>query len=169
MKTELRRMAILQEIKQAQESISATKLAGLFNVSRQSIAQDIAILKARKEPIIATPKGYVFQNDDKVRFIITCKHTNEHTKSELNCIVDFGGTIENVIVKHPIYGELSAPLNISSRYDVNIFIEKSERYQASSLSDLNEGIHMHTINCETKTQSEAILAMLKEKKYLYDN
>ncbi len=169
MKTELRRIAILEKIKETKQPISASKLAAMFSVSRQAIVQDVAILKAKKEPVIATPRGYMYQKDHRVRFVTTCMHEPHETEKELQCIVDMGGNIENVIVEHPIYGEIIGQLNIASRYDIAIFIDKCRSYEASNLSVLSNGVHYHTISCDTKEQEKKIIEVLKEKKYLCEN
>ena len=35
-------------------------------------------------------------------------HTDEQMQDELNTIVDFGGVVLDVIVRHEVYGELRA-------------------------------------------------------------
>lgn len=167
MKTEARRIKILEMIKELDQPISATKLSNEFKVSRQAIVQDIAILKAMQQPIIATSRGYIYQSDHRIRFVVTCLHNKESTEKELLAIVDLGGCIENVIVEHPIYGEICGTLNISSRYDVQIFIDKCNQYKVNNLSDFSNGIHYHTISCNTRDQEIKIIEKLKQLNYLY--
>ena len=38
-----------------------------------------------------------------------------------------GGTVKDVIVNHPIYGEIKAELNISSLRDINDFMNKIKK------------------------------------------
>lgn len=56
----------------------------------------------------------------------------------------------DVIVEHPIYGELKGRLMISSRYDADQFMEAIENKQANLLSELTGGVHLHTIACPDK-------------------
>ena len=77
---------------------------------------------------------------------------------ELNAIVDQGCTVLDVIVEHPIYGQLTGPLQLSSRYDVDQFIHSMASSDARPLSALTEGIHLHTLSCP----SDDALAHLKE-------
>ncbi|HCJ14756.1 MAG TPA: transcription repressor NadR, partial [Erysipelotrichaceae bacterium] len=37
-------------------------------------------------------------------------------EKELNLIIDMGGYIENVIVEHPVYGEIKGNMKLKSRY-----------------------------------------------------
>lgn len=57
---EERRKQILQWLKETSEPITGGILAERTNVSRQAIVQDISLLKAKNEPIVATSQGYVY-------------------------------------------------------------------------------------------------------------
>ena len=45
-------------------------------------------------------------------------------------MVDNGCTVLDVIVEHPIYGQLTGQLQISSRYDVGQFVQRCRRQEA---------------------------------------
>ena len=68
-------------------------------------------------------------------------------EAELNAIVDEGCTVVDVIVEHPIYGQITGPLQLSNRYDVRQFIARCAEEDAQPLSKLTEGIHLHTLSC----------------------
>lgn len=74
-------------------------------------------------------------------------------EDELNAIVDQGCTVIDVIVEHPIYGQLTGPLQLSSRYDVVQFVDRCRQSDALPLSNLTEGIHLHTISAQTRPPS----------------
>ena len=84
------------------------ELAKHFRVSRQSLVQDVAILRARGEDIVATPRGYQLPEraERGHRAILACRHAPERTEEELQILVDHGVKILDVIVEHPLYGEL---------------------------------------------------------------
>jgi len=155
---EERRNLILNWLKISNDPLTGQQLAEKMNVSRQVIVQDISLLKARNEPIIATSQGYVYINDKESshlqRRIIACSHSPEQTENELNILVDYGVFVNNVIVEHSIYGELTAPLLLKNRRDVNQFINKVSETKAAYLSELTDGIHLHTIEAETEEQLE---------------
>ena len=67
--------------------------------------------------------------------------------------------VQDVIVEHPVYGQLTAPLQLSSRYDVDQFIRSMASSDARPLSALTEGIHLHTLSCP----SDDALHHLREK------
>ena len=82
----LRRERILEEIRQAQKPISATVLAEKFNVSRQVVVGDVALLRANGLDIIATARGYMIpekRNEHQYLGKIACYHRPEETRSEL--------------------------------------------------------------------------------------
>ncbi|MBR2904581.1 MAG: transcription repressor NadR, partial [Lentisphaeria bacterium] len=76
--------------------------------------------------------------------------TSDDMETELNVMVDNGCTVIDVIVEHPIYGQLTGPLQLSSRYDVQQFLERCTRSSAHPLSLLTEGIHLHTLSCPSE-------------------
>ena len=89
-------------------------------------------------------------------------HSAEETQIELYTLVDEGCTVEDVIVEHPIYGQLIGKLRISSRYDVDEFIRKSKEEKATPLSALTEGIHLHTVSANSEEQIDRAIDKLKE-------
>lgn len=42
----------------------------------------------------------------------------------MQTIIDAGGKIQDIIIEHPVYGKISAPLEIYSRNDIVKFKEK---------------------------------------------
>ncbi|MEA5142111.1 MAG: transcription repressor NadR [Oscillibacter sp.] len=154
-----RRDAIFQAVSSAQQPLSATTLAQRFSVSRQVIVNDIALLRAAGNHISATPRGYLAEQEPQglIRQV-ACVHDAADTAAELNAMVDCGCTVLDVIVAHPIYGQLTAPLQITSRYDVQQFLMKMKDSDALPLSMLTEGVHLHTLICP----SEEIYLHLKD-------
>lgn len=124
---EERRNELLKLLKNSKEPITGTQLAKYANVSRQVIVNDMNLLKARNIPIISTSQGYFYMNQEdafQVEKKIVCVHTAEEAEDEMMTIVDCGVTIKNVIVEHPVYGEITASMMLSSRIDVEKFLKK---------------------------------------------
>ncbi len=143
-----RRKAIAQALEQATAPISATALAGQFSVSRQVVVGDIALLRAAGTDITATPRGYLIpRSSPGLRRTLATRHAADQMEDELNAIVDHGCTVLDVTVDHPIYGQLTGPLNLSNRYEVGQFIARCREESAAPLSLLTEGIHLHTVLC----------------------
>ena len=153
-----RRSAIYEQLTRADAPISATALAQRFSVTRQIIVGDIALLRAEGHSITATPRGYVIPSETGLLRTIACHHSSEDTQKELFAMVDCGCTVVDVIVEHPVYGQLTAPLALSSRYDVEQFIRRMADSHAQPISALTGGVHLHTLSCP----SEAVFAHLKE-------
>lgn len=168
-----RREQIVAKLKEADAPLTGQALAEMTGVSRQVIVTDIALLKASDEPIIATNRGYLYigkkTSAPLPKRIVFCKHTPEETEEELKAIVDCGVTVENVIVEHPIYGDLTGSLMIKSRYDVQQFIEDLQEKEATLLSVLTEGLHLHTLSAESVDQLDAACERLRELGFLYSD
>jgi transcriptional regulator of NAD metabolism len=143
-------------------------LAKELGVTRQIIVKDIAILRAEGLNIIATPEGYIIPKNEKhkIKKIIAVSHRSDNIEDELTCIVKFGGTIEDVIIEHPLYGEMRGMLMIKTLYDVQGFMEKFKEYKAEPLSALTGGVHIHTIEADDEKTMERIMNELKERNYL---
>lgn len=172
MKTVERRQKIIEYLNQAQVPISASSLAESLGVSRQIIVGDVALLRANNQDIISTPKGYILsQSLYSHQFIgkIACQHGADRTQEELEIIVGKGGIVVNVEVEHPIYGMLTAPLNIKTNEEIINFISKIEQSQATLLSSLTQGIHVHTLSCQSKDTFDEIKNDLSVKGLLLEN
>ena len=165
-----RRSRILDILRDADISISASKLAAEFGVTRQIIVSDIAILRANGHKIIATQRGYVIEKseDDSIVESIVCRHIAEDTLQEFYIIIDNGGCIDNVIVEHPIYGQISADLNIRSRYDADEFVRIAKATNATQLCDLTGGLHIHMIRVPDKDAYVRIIKGLEQAGILVD-
>ena len=162
-----RRRAIAQRLKQTQSPVSAAALARELSVSRQIIVGDVALLRAAGADIVATPRGYVLgRRPAGVERTVACVHTPEEMEVELNAIVDAGGEVADVIVEHPVYGQLTGILGVRSRYDVQEFLRRVAADGARPLSDLTGGIHLHTIRCKDEKTFQRIQDSLKNAGFL---
>ena len=143
-------------------------LAEELGVTRQVIVKDIAIIRAEGVNIIATPEGYLIPNEEShyVRRVIAISHSTEDIYNEFECIVKFGGIVEDVTVEHPLYGEIRAMLMIKTFMDIEKFIKKFKELNAQPLSSLTKGIHLHTIKADNEEIIECIIKELKDKNYL---
>lgn len=157
-----RRQAILDRLRTADRPVSASALAAGLNVSRQIIVGDIALLRAGGAEISATPRGYVLPRaTDGITRTIACRHTLAQTGQELDILVDNGCTVLDVIVEHPVYGQLTGQLQISSRYDVEQFLVRIRDSDAAPLSMLTGGLHLHTLRCPNEDAYTRACAALK--------
>ena len=160
-----RREAIVELLLKEKAPIKGVNLATKFNVTRQIIVKDIAILRAKGNNILATPDGYMFNDDNgsRVRSIIAVNHSKTEMIKELEIVIKYGGIIEDVIVEHPIYGEIKGLLMIKNLNDLNRFRESFELSESALLSSLTNGVHLHTLSADTKENMELIKKELKEK------
>ena len=165
----LRRSKALSMIKGSDRALSASFLARQLGVSRQVIVGDVALLRAEGQEIIATARGYIINNVAKKNQYtrkIACIHTSEQTISELYLLVDLGVRVDDVVIEHEVYGELTGHLGIESRADADLFIKKLEASKSRLLSELTMGIHLHTISCKNKEHFNEVMDTLEKAGYL---
>jgi len=171
MNSEERRENLLSVLNSSKEPVTATTLAKKFSVSRQVIVGDIALMRAAGLRISATPRGYVINNEPEnndLVFTIACRHDEENMLKELYTIVDNGGTILDVTVEHPVYGEILGELRISTRYDADMFLEKIKNNEAQPLMKLTGGIHLHRIKSKDEQSQKRILEALKKENIILE-
>lgn len=158
-----RRVRIVELLGQKEIPLTGTELAEELGVSRQVVVQDIALLRATNKNILSTNKGYILAKDSKepVKAVRTfkVKHADEDTEKELQCIIDCGGRVRDVVVEHAIYGLITVDLILNSRLDIKKFMEKLKTTNALPLNFLTEGEHFHTVEAD----EEAILDMIEEE------
>ncbi|MGT2807492.1 transcription repressor NadR [Streptococcus iniae] len=170
MKAKDRRKEILEKLTVSQKTLSASQLAKVFDVSRQVIVGDIALLRAQGADILSTPKGYMIREIVASHYYsgrIVCKHSPEETYQELSIILEQGGQILTVEIDHPVYGMLTAPLNIKNEDDIALFLEAIKDSKGHFLSSLTEGLHSHLIACPSLTDFERIKEALSKAHILY--
>ncbi len=169
---EERRQVILKWLMEADKPLSGSELSKKTHVSRQVIVQDISLLKARNEPIMATPQGYVylkpFTHQNKYERIIACHHPPDKAGDELTLLVDHGVTVKDVKVEHPIYGDLTASIMVSNRYEVEQYLKQMKETNAPYLSQLTGGVHLHTIEADSLGKLDAACSALKGLGFLIE-
>lgn len=165
MDTKTRREQIFNELLKSKKPISASTFAKIFSVSRQVIVGDIGLLRASGKNVVSTPTGYLVERESTFPFvgIITCKHNDDNIAEELYTVVDFGGSIIDVTVDHAIYGEIRVVLNISSRYEANVFLQSLKDSNSLPLSFLSDGLHRHTVGCKDEDIFNKIHQSLLDK------
>ena len=162
MDAEQRRKTILTRLSAAKQPVSASSLAAEFSVSRQIIVGDIALLRASGHEITSTPRGYrLSESSGRLTRRIACRHDSSAARAELCAIVDEGCTVKDVIVEHPIYGQLTGRLDLSSRHDVDNYLMAAMSKAARPLSVLTEGIHLHTLLCPDEASFRRVEDRLK--------
>lgn len=166
-----RRNRILDILKESSVPITGTELSKQTGVSRQIIVQDIALLRAKGLNIFATPQGYLALEGEANRIsrVIACNHSRDGMRKELEIIVDNGGKVIDVIVEHPLYGEIKAMLMLASRLDISNFMKHYENSDTKPLSALTGGVHLHTIEVPDESSYEHIIKELDKSGYLINS
>ncbi len=179
---EERRNGLLTTISESAAPISGAALAKKYQVSRQVIVQDMALLRAAHHEIYATPKGYVIlpsnlaQTSEKKADLqetapvyreYRVSHTDEQIADELNTIVDMGGRVLDVTIKHEVYGTIRGDLSIQCRRQVQDFVEEIRSGKSKPLKNLTSGgVHYHTVEADREEILDLIEQELQKKGYL---
>lgn len=168
MNKEQRKQEIIKILKASSKPVSGSYLAEKLNVTRQVIVQDIALLRAENVNIMATARGYIFYGGENLahKRAVTVCHGKEEIEDELTTIVDLGGRVLDVIIEHPIYGQITGNLMIESRRDIKEFMEIMKKNNTVPLLRLTNKMHMHTIEAKSEKILDEIEEKLKEKGYL---
>lgn len=162
-----RRRQISLLLNRSGEPVSAAALAKHFSVSRQVIVGDVALLRASGAGITATPRGYILgPGGPGIVRTAACTHSPEDMGRELYTIVDAGCEVVDVIVEHPVYGQIVGSLRLRTRDDVAGFLRRVEQNKARPLSALTGGIHLHTLRCPDETACQRVLKALEAQGFL---
>lgn len=169
-RTEARRARLLEILRTASRPVTGAELARQLGVSRQVIVQDVAVLRARGEAILATPRGYLLPGAAEAgeEIVVAVRHTPAQTEDELLTLVDLGVEVVDVVVEHAVYGELRGALHLASREDVREFLERMRRTGARLLSELTDGVHLHRLRARDPARLERAKAQLRARGYLMD-
>ena len=168
MDAQTRRETIAQRLRQSPTPVSASALARECSVSRQVVVGDVALLRAGGLDILATARGYVLaRRSPGITRAVACVHPPEQMARELEIMVDNGCQVLDVVVEHPVYGQLTGQLGLSSRYDVQEFVRKVAANQALPLSSLTMGVHLHTLRCPSEDAARRVVETLEREGFLF--
>ena len=163
-----RRTAIINQIKTSSAPVPGKALAAQYEVSRQVIVQDIAVLRAEGAPIVSTNRGYILASKRLAARVFKVYHSEKELAEELEIIVNGGGTVKNVFVNHRVYGRIEAELNISNRVQAAEFVRSIEGGKSRPLMVVTEGYHYHTVTAAREELLDGIEYALKARGFLLD-
>ena len=163
---ETRRKIMIGILSENKKPVSGTKLSEMLHVSRQIIVQDISMLKKDKYDILSTHSGYLLLSSSLCSRVLKFCHTDTQIEEELNAIVDHGGIVRDVFIRHRFYGEMHASLNIASRLDVQNFKNQIDSGKSTPLKNLTSNYHYHTIEAVSENILDLIEEDLKKRNFL---
>lgn len=162
-----RRNAIVSHIKNSAVPVSGKALAQEYEVSRQVIVQDIALIRASGHDIISTNRGYILNTPKSAGRVFKVNHTDDDLENELCSIVDLAGG-RQCYVNHRVYGHMEAELNINSRRKVMEFMEDIRSGKSSPLKNITSNYHYHKVEADNEETLDMIEEMLRRKGYLIE-
>ncbi|MBR1419931.1 MAG: transcription repressor NadR [Selenomonadaceae bacterium] len=168
-----RRTELFHRLQKETKPVSGTELGKLFNVSRQIIVGDIGILRARGIQVTSTPRGYILDEQmHKVGTLTTLTCVAKDLKAlekEITTVVELEGGIRDILIKHPVYGEIRQELSIRSMSDVQRYIEKLKDSDCKPLESLTNGKHYCTVDANDVEAMDAIKKALTDAKILVES
>jgi hypothetical protein len=168
MKPLTRRDDILNLLSNSDQPISAGALSEKFNVSRQVIVQDIAILRLNGYDILATNRGYMLHTQMVVKRVFKCRHTFDEMLDEGYAIIDLGGEVEDVFVNHRVYGRISKRLDLTTRTHVEELYRSLVSGASKPLMSVTDGYHYHTVSAPTEEVLNSIEQTLRDRGWLVE-
>ncbi|MDE6598289.1 MAG: transcription repressor NadR [Clostridia bacterium] len=168
MKAETRRNEILSLLGNTDNPIPANVLKERFDISRQVIVQDIAILRANGYDITSTNRGYVLNTKTQATRVFKCRHSFEELVEEGELVISSGGKIEDVFVNHRVYGRISARLDLSSRMHVEELYRSLFSGASKPLMSVTDGYHYHTVSAESEKVLDEIEQKLRTRGFLIE-
>lgn len=164
MSGEQRRKEIIDCLVRSKEPLSGSDLAKKFNVSRQVIVQDIALIRANNLNIESTHRGYVI--DMPCSRVFKLKHEDDEVRKELEIIIDNGGNVKDVFVFHKVYNIIRADMNIKSRRDIEKYMEDLRTGKSTCLKNITSGYHYHTVVADNEETLDIIQEELDKVGFL---
>lgn len=164
-----RRNQILNQMKNSQTPVSGAKLAKQYDVSRQVIVQDIALMRAAGHDIIATNRGYLLNVPHAASRMFHLHHTDDEVAEELCTVVDLGGKVVNVMIDHKVYGHMVADLNINSRKKAIAFAADIKNGNSRPLKNITSDDHYHLIEADSEETLDLIEEALRQKNFLVES
>jgi hypothetical protein len=168
MSGEERRQDIIRKLKSSTTALSGKHLATLYQVSRQVIVQDIALIRVSGFDIVSTNRGYLLNVPHAISRVFKVIHNDEQIEDELCSIIDLGGTVVDVFIWHKVYGKICCPLQINSRHKIAILIDDIQNGRSQPLKNITSSYHYHTIEAPDEETLDLIEKVLREKNYLID-
>ena len=124
-------------------------------------AADRQRLKALAERLLRQGEGVILRTAAETA-------AEAEIETELSAIVDLGGTILDVFIEHKVYGTISAPLNISSKRDIQNFIADLKSGVSTPLKNITGNYHYHTIEAKNSKVLDEIADALQKKGFLIE-
>ena len=168
---EERRRRLIELLASSTTPIPGVELGRRLSATRQTVAQDIALLRAAGHPIVGTARGYLLAEalaPGRHRALLAVRHRPEQTEAELSALLDLGVRVVDVIVDHPVYGEIRGMLMLDSRDDLREWLEGMRQKQAHLLSELTDGIHLHTVEAPRPDLLQRARAALRRLGILFE-
>jgi len=165
---EMRREEILERLMNSTLPLSGTQLAKQLQVSRQIIVQDISNLRNQDHDILSTNRGYIYTGPRRIKRILKVKHDHDDIVDELSSIINHGGAVTDVTVKHNVFGQIKVDLQIRNHRDVEVFMDALASGRSTPLMNVTGGYHYHTIEADSEVTLDNIETTLGEKGYLVE-
>ncbi len=170
--SEERRRRLVDMLSSSPKPLSGTELGQRLGATRQTVAQDIALLRAGGHPIVGTSRGYLLATalaPGSHRALLAVRHRPDQTEEELSLLLDLGLRVVDVIVDHPVYGEIRGMLMLDSREDLREWMSGIREKRARLLSELTEGIHLHTVEVPRAELLDRARSALRQRGFLFED
>ena len=113
----------------------------------------------------ATNRGYLLiRPTTRPRRSFPVQHTRDEIAAELEAILQEGGTVLDTSIEHRLYGQITVDLILRDRADLAQFLARLP--ESSSLAELTNGWHTHTVEADSEEVLDAVGRRLDELGFL---
>ena len=170
MSGEKRRENLLKILQESEKPVSGTKIAKMFEGSRQVIVQDIALIRAENHNILSTNKGYIYRTnsveEELPKRVFFVRHSTDQVLDEFMTVIELGGRILDVAVEHELYGQIRVDLLIENAQDALDFARRLSHCKDNPLKVLTDDCHFHTVSAPSEKLLDLIEKEFQAKGYL---
>jgi len=167
-----RRTKLYEMLEQGEEPLTGKFLSQALNVTRQIIVGDVAILRSGGKKILSTARGYKLERLEKENEFwqeLNCQSQNmdeAEMEDELNVIVDNGGIVHGLTLSHAVYGVIRVPMNLYSRRNVHLYMNRLRKEKGLLITALTQGKHTLSVKTRDVEDMNALIEELKEMGFL---
>ncbi len=158
---------VLSFLRKQRRTLTGREISEKLGISRQLVVQLIKRAREMGYRITSSVSGYSLDEQKPARRVVVVKHGSDDIGDELRTIVSEGARVIDVIVRHPVYGEIKGNLDLETDEDISRFLALLKGSGGVPLLSLSkDGVHMHTIEAPDQSVVDRIVQKLDEKGYL---
>jgi transcriptional regulator of NAD metabolism len=166
-----RRERLVEILENNEEPLTATALGLEFGVSRQTVVNDISVLRASRVPIMSSRWGYYVSNEEggmlKRTLPIICEEMNAY--NVFRSILGYGGRVLGGKIYHPYHDIIRADFSVKDSQELMVYQQKIANGEHQSMLSLSAGYGWVDFEVRTREVYQLITSELRDHGYLWED